>query len=310
MSYNWAAMSARQDRATDRQRVRKAAQRPENRGKRKFRKKKGSKSRIRTIREADRYNVGEIQRIRSRAVQLAEVRRRGITPTQTIGQAVGVVGQAVKSIVTNPLGASETTGLPLVGGIGRQAVAGAVRNLPGIGRYLGRTDAGVGRYLAGQFPGLGRALPWLAGVSGGVALEKLADWGLDRMGEPRGGGRMYPVSQMPARRNGGASLMQQRPLGQLSRGQEFPGGPFVVKTWDTYPGSGVTGGGAWPIFALLSDGRIVVSKPDGSWKVYRPKKNLVISSNPRLRDIRKLDKMHKRVTGMMKRMVPRPQRRK
>ena len=103
--------------------------------------------------------------------------------------------------------------------------------------------------------------------------------------------------------------MQQTPLGPLSRGQEFPGGPFVVKTWDTYPGSGVTGGGAWPIFALLSDGRIVVSKPDGSWKVYRPKKNLVISSNPRLRDIRKLDRMHKKVVKMVKRMIP-PARRK
>ncbi len=100
--------------------------------------------------------------------------------------------------------------------------------------------------------------------------------------------------------------MQQAPLGTLSRGQEFPGGPFVVKTWDTAPGSGVTGGGAWPIFALLSDGRIVVSKPNGRWKVYRPKKNLVISSNPRLRDVRKLDRMHKRVVKMMKSMVPRP----
>jgi len=306
MTYNWGAMAAREDRAKDRDRVRAKAQRPENRGKKKFRKKKKSSARIPGFREADRYNLVETRRLRSRAQQLQSQRAR-TTPPRAEGEGnilpgpmIPITPGGTPPLVKGALMQVEAQGPPLIGGgIRGQAAAGILRNLPGMGRYLGNTEAGVGRYLAGRSGMLGRALPWLAGVSGGVALEKIADWGLGRMGE----GSMYPQSQMPVP-TGGGPLMQQSPLGPLSRGQEFPGGPFVVKTWDTYPGAGVTGGGAWPIFALLSDGRIVVSKPNGSWKVYRPKKNLVISSNPRLRDIRKLDRMHKRVTKMIKRIVP------
>ena len=304
MTYDWGAMAAREDRAKDRERTRAIAQRPENRGKKKYRAKKGSKARIMGFREADAYNLVQTQRIRDRAIELQGQRSNLIT---SLGQGVADFGTAAKSIVTDPFGASQAVGgLPLMGGIGNQAAAGILRNLPGMGRYLGNTQAGIGRYLAGRSPGLGRLLPFLGGTAAGVALEKVADWGLGRLGETS----MYPTSQMPTSRGGGSLAMQQTPLGPLSRGQEFPGGPFVVKTWDTYPGPGVTGGGAWPIFALLSDGRIVVAKPNGSWKVYRPKKNLVISSNPRLRDVRKLDRMHKRVVTMMRRMVPKTTRRK
>lgn len=279
--YDWGALSRQENRQTDRDRVRREAQMSPNRRKRKFRGKKNG-YRIFNPAEADRY----LTTTRSPRDETYERRIRS--------------GQL-------PLGPAEIGELPMVGGgVARQAATGLLRNLPGIGRYLGRTDAGVGRFLSERSRGLARILPWLGGVAGGVALERFSDWGLNRLGEPGNVGR---AMQVPVN-TGGGPVMQQSPLGPLSQGQEFPGGPFVVKTWDTYPGPGVTGGGQWPIFALLSDGRIVVAKPNGSWKVYRPKKNLVISSNPRLRDIRKLDRMHKRVTGMMKRMVPRPARRK
>ena len=282
--YDWTAMAARQDRETDRDRERAEAQKPKNRGKRKFRKKKGG-TRI--------FNPGEADRFLARS----------ITPQQrvNVGKAMEPGGSYARP--------QDLENLPIVGGgVGRQAATGLLRNLPGMGRYLGNTQAGVGRYLANLNPAIARALPWLGGVAGGVALERVANWGLDQLDES--GSAYGNRSMVPAQTGGGPVAMQQSPLGPLSRGQEFPGGPFVVKTWDTYPGPGVTGGGNWPIFALLSDGRIVVSKPNGSWKVYRPKKNLVISSNPRLRDVRKLDRMHRRVVGMMKRMVPRPARRK
>jgi len=314
MVVDWGAMAARENRATDRERVRLLAQKPENRGKRKFRKgkkRRGGRRSVRpipTIQEADRIVAAFGSRARDKMTLSGNAPGEGpgsmgVPPNQAIGGGLSGLERGLKAKI-------ESEAVPLIGGgVRSQAAAGILRNLPGIGRYLGRTDAGLGGMIAGQFPRIGRALPWLAGISGGVALEKIADYGLERLGEPgrpsRGPG---PIGVIPS---GGKSLMQQQgPLGTLSRGQEFPGGPFVVKTWDTYPGPGVTGGGAWPIFALLSDGRIVVSKPNGSWKVYRPKKNLVISSNPRLRDVRKLDRMHKKVTGMMRRMVPKTVRRK
>ena len=254
----------------------------------------------------------ETKRRRSYALPVTQQPVAGVNPPAQGGRlrrAVETFGQAAKAIVTDPFGTSAAVGAPVagIGGASRQAAGGILRNLPGIGRYLGRTDVGVGRYLAERSPLLRRALPVLGGAAAGVALEKFSDWALGAVEGPADRRPTRQIAQIPT---GGPPLMQQTPLGTLSRGQEFPGGPFVVKTWDTYPGPGVTGGGAWPIFALLSDGRIVVSKPNGSWKVYRPKKNLVISSNPRLRDIRKLDRMHKRVTKMMKSMVPRPTRRK
>jgi len=297
MVYDWGAMAAREDRKTDRDRgqAKKRADIVSGKKKYKFRKKKGSTTRIRGRAEALRFIE-------------ADKTRRSLVTTRSFGsrlkEGLGVMGEAAKQIVTDPFGASQTTGLPMMGGTMQKAGASVIGAIPGIGRYLGRNvpEGALGRIIR---------------VGGAAALGAAAGEGVDYLQRlQRGDGPMYPIAQMPSSRSiqpagGGQSTMtmQQSPLGTLSRGQEFPGGPFVVKTWDTYPGPGVTGGGAWPIFALLSDGRIVVSKPNGSWKVYRPKKNLVISSNPRLRDIRKLDRMHKRVVKMIRRVVP-PTRRK
>ncbi len=223
---------------------------------------------------------------------------------QTLGERVGVVGQAVRTIFAQPSETAMATGVP-VAGIGTRVAAPIIRTIPGIGRFLGRPDVAprlgnVGRAIAAAGTGalLAEGIDYLQGVQRGIGEGGTAAPG------------MFPRSL--AIPSGGAPVAMQpmQPLGPLARGQEFPGGPFVVKSWDTYPGRGVTGGGSWPIFSLLSDGRIVVQSPNGAWKVYRPKKNLVISSNPRLRDIRKLDRMHKRVTKMIKSIVPRPRSRK
>lgn len=287
MVYDWGAIAAEQNRATDRKRVARKR-------KQKFRGKGG-----RSLGEA--LAAGEATR--QAYVRTFRKRRR---KKQSVVAAVGVVGQALKSIVTGPAEAAAITAVPMGGVMGKAAAAG-IAAIPGIGRYLGRNVP----------PG---ALTRVLQVGGAAALGALAGEGVDFLqnvrrgiGEGQTSAQYFPSTQTTAMEpyTGGAPVtMQQTPLGTLQRGQEFPGGPFVVKTWDTYPGPGVTGGGAWPIFALLSDGRIVVSKPNGSWKVYRPKKNLVISSNPRLRDIRKLDRMHKRVVKMMRSIVPRPSRRK
>ena len=291
MTTDWAAIAARQNRETDRRRAMATRQASGER----FRGKGG-----RTLAAA--FAAGNVGRVESRAK--ARKRRRslrlldrppGRQPVPVTRQMEGVVtlprpdvlpGIPIqKAIITGPRGLAIRAGAELV------------RSIPGISKILGRTV---------QAPGpIGRALQ----VGAGAAAGALAGEALEFLyAQRRGQGPMLG----PTAPSGGRPVtMQPRaPLGQLAQGQEFPGGPFVVKSWDTYPGPGVTGGGQWPIFSLLSDGRIVVQKSNGQWKVYRPKKNLVISSNPRLRDIRKLDRMHRRVVKMMKRMVPAPRRRK
>jgi len=224
-----------------------------------------------------------------------------------------VVGMGLKAIATDPAGVSQAMAVPVAGvGAPAKAAGAVIRAVPGMGRYLGR-----------EFPP--GALSRVMRVGGAAALGAAAGEAVDYLQRRQVGAgardlRYNPPArtttalqpyQSPVTSGGtGMDLMHRQPMGSLTPGQEYPGGPWVIKTWDTAPGAGVTGGGGYPIFALLSDGRIIVSKPDGSYKIYRPKKNLVISSNPRLRDIRKLDRMHKKVVKMIKSIVPRPTRRK
>ncbi|MCH9010769.1 MAG: hypothetical protein IIC21_09105 [Chloroflexi bacterium] len=234
------------------------------------------------------FAAGNVGREAARARTRKQRKKR---KKQTLRQAAGVVGQAVKYMVTQP--SEMATIMPIGAGVGSALkIAGARGVLATLERNIP--------------PG---AVARVARVAGAAALGAAASEAVDFIQNQRMG--RGPMLGPTAPSGGRPVTMQPRaPLGQLAQGQEFPGGPFVVKSWDTYPGAGVTGGGQWPIFSLLSDGRIVVQKSNGQWKVYRPKKNLVISSNPRLRDIRKLDRMHRRVVKMMKRMVPRPTRRK
>lgn len=57
-------------------------------------------------------------------------------------------------------------------------------------------------------------------------------------------------------------------------------------------------------FARLADGRIACERRDGVVKVWRPKKHIVISNNPRLSQLRKLDRVYKKVTKMVRRYAP------
>lgn len=49
-------------------------------------------------------------------------------------------------------------------------------------------------------------------------------------------------------------------------------------------------------FYLLHDGRIMANNPyTGSWKIWRPKKSIVISSDPRISNIMKLERVYNKV---------------
>ena len=85
---------------------------------------------------------------------------------------------------------------------------------------------------------------------------------------------------LPQQHQPGASVFT------MQRGAAVPMGAFVTKVW-TNPYTGLKG-------AKLSDGRMVAQRKDGSLKVYRPEKPIVVTRNPRLRSfVRAEERLHK-----------------
>lgn len=168
--------------------------------------------------------------------------------------------------------------IPLISGAGE--VGAALLNQLGLLPDAG-SEGGVGDVWGNQSPipgvSMGDFAKALALVSGGFAgaaiLPKVvgggaALWGLSKALGGEGGQPVGPqVPQVPQ-----------------------VGGPTVVKTWGNgRGGSGPTTG------LLLSDGRIAALRANGTVKVYRPQKHIVVSRNPRLgtlaRAASRLDKL-------------------
>ena len=203
--------------------------------------------------------------------------------------------------------------------------AGAIRlaaKLPAVARWLGRPGlASTGGRIAQTIGKVGL----IAGASAG--LEAAAGEALRQLGAgadksralvPIGAGpdksRALPASRVmpdwergfqPPRRpivaRGGQSMMQV--------GQTLDLGHQVVKIWDTAPGPGVTGGGAFPVFAKMADGHIVARRLDGSLKHYRPYRPLVIGKRPSIATLaraeRKINRIAKQFSKHLGKHVPR-----
>lgn len=81
---------------------------------------------------------------------------------------------------------------------------------------------------------------------------------------------------------------------------------MVAKQWSIVANS-KTAGTFRVYFFKLIDGRIMCYNPlKREWKIWRPKKNLVLSSNPRLKDLKKLDRIYTRMTKMVTKFAPKP----
>lgn len=65
----------------------------------------------------------------------------------------------------------------------------------------------------------------------------------------------------------------------------------------------VDGRGGWPI-AQLIDGKMATVNRNGVIKTWRPKKHVVISSNPRMSTLRKLDRVYKRTQKTVRKYAP------
>jgi len=81
---------------------------------------------------------------------------------------------------------------------------------------------------------------------------------------------------------------------------------MVAKQWKIKAFS-KTVGEYWVYFFKLIDGRIMCwNAAKREWKIWRPKKNLVLSANPRLKDLTKLDRIYTRMTKMVRKFAPKP----
>ena len=64
-------------------------------------------------------------------------------------------------------------------------------------------------------------------------------------------------------------------------------------------------GSFYMFYWRLVDGRCMsYHSPTKTWKIWKPKKHIVISANPRLKNLAKLDRVHKRMVKMVKRYAP------
>lgn len=83
---------------------------------------------------------------------------------------------------------------------------------------------------------------------------------------------------------------------QTGLGEGVPGMPAgsVAKSWHTGTAR----------FYMLTDGRIAVQRKNGTWKVYRPQKHIVIPRNPRIGTLIKADKRVDRLMKGLARRMP------
>lgn len=176
---------------------------------------------------------------------------------------------------------------------------GAVTGEPAevrLGQMPALLPAGVVTTAVKLLPALGNILPpALMALLGGGALAA----GAGALAGAVGGGGLFGST--------GAMMVDGVPLG--GPGVAEPPQAMVRKAWKVmvHANRGVLGAltGAsnwWIYYWLLHDGRVLMwDAGNNRAKIWRPRKHIVISSNPRLSNIRKLDRTYKKVQKMVTR---------
>ena len=145
----------------------------------------------------------------------------------------------------------------------------------------------------GRGPTLGQAAAFTGGVIAAETILQAGEKALDIAARPLGG----PAAQAPPQR--GVATMQHgtgRSLQTLPGvGGMLPPGTTIVKTWHTGTAA----------FARLADGRMAVQRKDGTIKVWRPQKHIVIPRNPRVGTLIRADKRLQRLTTGLRKVVDR-----
>lgn len=126
----------------------------------------------------------------------------------------------------------------------------------------------------------GSILPWLVAAGGYI-------YGLLSKGST---GQTAGVMTSGLLNQPGANISS---LPLVGPGVPEPPNYMVRKRWETYSGKG---GNIKCNFYALIDGRIAMyNNTTGTWRVWRPKKHIVISSDPRMSQITKLERTYDKV---------------
>lgn len=199
----------------------------------------------------------------------------------------------------------QVPGLGLVGGLGKAIGQAGVSLTRGLLRSPGTRQAAerlAGRAttlrpLFGRGPSLGQAAAFTGGV---IAAETIigAGEGILDLAQRRLAGAP-PQQQLAQTQQRGLATMQHgtgRSIQTLPGvGGMLPPGTTIVKTWNTGTAQ----------FARLADGRIAVQRKDGTIKVYRPQKHIVIPRNPRVGTLIRADKRLNRLVVGLRKVVDR-----
>ena len=167
-------------------------------------------------------------------------------------------------------------------------------------------------YAPGYLPGVEATLPIMgAGMNPllGAGITAALGWiGSELMPGnllPIGGGGGMgnaPILTGGGGGNGGGGSAAMVPL--VGPGVKEPPNDMVKKRWETRVYDNELGYIKLNFYALV-DGRIMMYHNYRKyWKIWRPKKMVVLSSNPRLSHLRKLDRVYKRTQKMVKKYAP------
>ncbi len=140
-------------------------------------------------------------------------------------------------------------------------------------------------------PWLIAAFPWLLEAMGGEIPSLIP-----QVPSPYGGGT---VPALPPG-NGGTGP----PPGWVGPGVPEPPGYMVTKRWESRVYDKKLGYVKMNFYAL-SNGKVAMyHNYKKYWKIWRPKKNIVLSSNPRIKDLTKFNRAHAKMVKAVKKLVP------
>lgn len=169
-------------------------------------------------------------------------------------------------------------------------------------------DAGQMEVRTGAFS----LLP-LVGLAAGWAANELIEGALGGGG---GGGMAaiqpytFPTVPTPGQAEvippGSNFLAPDVPL--VGPGVKEPPNYLVKKRWETKVYDNELGYIKLNFYALTNGYIAMYHNTRKYWKMWKPKKHIVISSNPRLKDLKKLDRLYKRTQKMVAKYAPKKPR--
>ena len=182
---------------------------------------------------------------------------------------------------------------------GGQTVGGFPSGV-GIGAGAGLLLPGMAGGIVGGLTGSGIAGAATAGaLSGALGAGLGAGYGLGLgFGESATPGTGVAI--------GHEGVVNGIPVG--GPGVPEPPKQWIAKEWNVKVDSKQHGTFRMYYFSLIDGRQMSYHSPTKTWKIWKPKKHIVISSNPRVKMLSKLNRLNKRVEKMLKPYQPKKPR--